>query len=178
MVGKVVERTGTYVPCCIILSATQILGSGLFYSINVETHLAVLYVYEVILGIGCGGLVAIGTTVALHEAKRFEYARLVAWINWILLLAASIGIGVQGAILASQLKSALAEIAKILGTSVVRQSSIIDLLAYLKLAGSNIEVVEIVRGHAVKAQSDASLMYLAAGAISLAASLSLRRQKL
>lgn len=98
IVGKAAEKRH-YVPSCIVGNLLQVLGAGLFYSLQADSPLWRVYVYEVILGAGCGGLSAVGTTVALHKIETKHFARAVAYINFVLEVAACIGIIVQGALL-------------------------------------------------------------------------------
>lgn len=175
MIGKALELTGYYAYCCVIGSCVQILGSGLFYSIDLHTTPTLIYVYQAIFGFGCGSLTAIGLTVALDGLEKPDFARVVAWMQFVLILAAAIGVGVQGAILSSQLQTAVKQILAVFPDLDPETLSFSSFLTYIKSASPGDKIVMIGRTNFVIAQQYASLMYVVSAALSLVASLCMSR---
>lgn len=154
------------------------LGAGLFLSITPQTSLWKIYTYQGILGIGAGGLAAIGNTIALHGIRKAEFARPVAWINWVLVLAAAIGVGIQGALFNQRLADALNEIVELQPNLKNMTFGFDVLLKYLDSAVSRDPILLIVRKYVTFAQRDGSCLYLVIGFCSLAASLLLPNENL
>ena len=178
VVGKLAEMRGNYKSSCIVGSVFQILGASLFTSITAETRLWKIYIFEIILGIGAGGLTAIGNTIALHNIAKDQFARPVTWINWILLLAAATGVAMQGALFNHQISSAVDMIKKLHPEFASLSLGFNVLLEYLHTADDVDPILLLGRKYATFAQRDASCLYLAIGILSFFASLFLPDENL
>lgn len=180
-VGKVAELRGTYKSSCVIASIFQMLGAGLFLSITPHTHVCKVYVYQCILGIlgiGAGGVTAIGNTIALHGVPKSQFARPVTWINWILNLAAAIGIVVQGALFDQRLVEAVKELTVLFPDLADVHLDFSSFLGYIKSASPNSPILLIARKYATLAQKDGSCLFFAVGVLCLAASITLPNESL
>lgn len=159
---------------CYAGSLLHILSGGLFYLVAEDTSLWKIYVLEALLGIGAGSLTAIGNVVAFDNVPSNKFAGIVAWMNYLLVIAAALGIGIQGALLTDQLRKALVTIH--LSEPGFTFNS--DIVGILRSAQTDSHVTNLLRAAIVQSQKQASLMYLVSGVLSFAASCSLEHKRL
>lgn len=175
LVGKIAEKTGHFIPSCIVCSMLQIIGSGLSYTWRYDSPLWKIYVYSSIGGIGAGGLASIGTPFTLEKVPIRRYAAGAAFSNLCLVSAAAVGIGVQSIILSKKVTSIGPELYA-LDPSLDVSHGIWKSLIFI-LAGSE-EGKKIFRKAFMDAVDIASLVAAGIGTLSLVASLGIKRQKM
>ncbi|KAI0859728.1 major facilitator superfamily-domain-containing protein [Xylaria cubensis] len=174
--GAILSKTGIYMPWYTFGGVLVIIGSALVYTIDVDTSVSRIYGYSVILGIGAGSYSQLSFSVAQVKVPPSRMPDVTAFLSFGQLTGIALSLAIANAVFLNRATLGIHEL--------VPDASLQEIQAAIQGASSDFfnnltqSTREAVLVAVVKSMNDAYVLVITAGALTVALSIFMKREKL
>jgi hypothetical protein len=176
--GALLPVFSRYMPWYLVSGVFILVGGSVMYTVDTSTSDATIYGLEAVIAIGAGLTMQTGYSIAATKVKQTEVSAAIGFINVAQLGSTAITLAISGCIFQNlgfhYLRDAL------VGTNFTTEElrSALAGVQSVVLTQGDARVKELATGAIVKAISSLYALVIAAGALMLASSVCMKREKL
>jgi hypothetical protein len=121
--GVLIQKTGKYLPIMYTVQVLLTLGIGLFVSLDAESNLTKLFIFQIITGLGVGFGAEAPRIAALARTSERDSSATIASMSFLRSLATSVSVVVGGVIFQNEMNAAVPSLAAQLEEALASQFS-------------------------------------------------------
>ncbi|KAI0204884.1 major facilitator superfamily-domain-containing protein [Astrocystis sublimbata] len=174
--GATLSKTGIYMPWYAFGGILVIIGSALVYTIDVGTSVSRIYGYSVILGIGAGSYSQLSFSVGQVKVPPNRIPDVTAFLSFGQLTGIALSLAIASSVFLNRATSSIHRL--------VPDASLQEIQAAIQGASSGFfnslsqSTRDAVLAAVVKSMNDAYVLVITAGALTVALSIFMKREKL